>query len=790
MWKPLLATLVAVVVLFAATAVLSAVGHADEPPVAPGPEERVLFVPDVGIRPSPRITCWVKPVPGLCRPESGDGQYDERTESLWPLAGLTTQNAGSRDVRLLAVYTGDEPREGEGDPCEGCNMVRMACSPPVAPGDTWVAEPFVYLTSTESTTATIGTLAEVFSLNTRLAREYGAGWEAWLAEHGLDPDTSLADLVCDVFDARLREDPPDNYDPFYTVQVPMSATDTTGCDLYRSFREGYLTGGAFAPVAGLPFAPFRGEPIAGVARVMRELRAQSGAQDRYRALSLAETGAPVSPTGQVTYTYYVPGVHLATPDGLNGIITLQNTGLGCANVRLAAFRTGMVEVGGPLSLVLLPGQRISTDLGAQWTVTATAAVRITSTRPLAAALWTRGYHTSATYTALRERRRPAGWAVPLAYQEERGTVGAQSETTAGAEGWESNVAVLNPTTELGKLVMNTQAAGRRPREVSIPIGPERHAVLQLGFGLGSAGGPGWARLSTGELPMYAALESLRQASDVPAFVEHWATTAWPRGPDAPVGRTIALPDLSGVVPSVASDGTVVVTDALRTQVAVQNLVSYTAEVAIDTYADCGFAGTDNRTIDPFQTIVLTSDELPQNSAGTGAALLRVLEGEVAALAEFSRPAPSVYEGSPADFTTAYLGSAIHGSLAAPTATLAVSPTDVVIPWFSLKSPPIDVFNAAPARRCMDFRVTTDAPWLAADPGIGPVPGQFRLLIDRRQLEMGTEHVATVTVTVDDPGVAANPQHVRATVRGTGAVGVVFLPVAAQREELGAERLVD
>jgi hypothetical protein len=297
--------------------------------------------------------------------------------------------------------------------------------------------------------------------------------------------------------------------------------------------------------------------------------------------------------------------------------------------------------------------------------------------------------------------------------------------------------------------------------------------------------------------MYAAIESRREAADGPSYVEAWSTSAWPHEPGGPVPRTIALPDLGG--PAVGGTAgevdipdlvTATMTDALRTRIAIQNLASREAEIAFDGYAECGYAGTETRTIDPYQAIVLPARELPGVLLGSDSALIRVLRGEVAVLAETARPGRFDHGAAPADLTGAYLGVPVREALVPPrppTATLAVSPTRVSLslPGGAPSRPRIRVRDAAETGRCLEYEAVTDVRWLSVAPERGPVPGSFALEVDLPALDATATHTGTVTVTVGAPAVLGSPQTVRVTVRGEGATRWIYLPAALQRHDLKA-----
>lgn len=364
-----------------------------------------------------------------------------------------------------------------------------------------------------------------------------------------------------------------------------------------------------------------------------------------------------------------------------------------------------------------------------------------------------------------------------------------------ADGWETNVSAYNPVSATRSITMLQFAAGKPPRPpVSYPVEAHEQVVFQPGFGQGYPGGPGWARYFSDLAPMYVSLESLREASNSLEWLEGWSTTAWPVEPGERAPRTIAIPDLGGPAlgsatgqaisrtASISLTGTM--TDALAARLAIQNLISRTARVAVDTYAQsCGYTGTTSYTIDPFQTITLAAGELPGAYAGADAAIVRVLAGEVAVENEIARTVRPANNPPPPDLTSAYMGAPFRGALAAPvpaTATLAVSPTEITVQLPEVHMPQVSVWNAAGTSRCLTYRADTDVPWLAVEPSAGTLPGTLTLSLRLNRLPRRERLEANVTVTANEPGVEASPQVVHVVVLGLPG-WKVYVPVVQNGE---------
>lgn len=785
---PLLALLSAIL-LTAPVSLLALVARAQaEPPLAPGPQDRVLFVPHFG------------------RPSVGDGATGVLSEQF----GLTFQNAGSQATELMAIYFAAPPGE-DGRDCATCRALGRACLiAPIAPGAafTFPQGDLAWLltqTQTEGMTTTWHGSVVLYSLNARPVGEYGPGWVALAQRYAMGPDASFGDFMCQaVFLGRGQR-------AIHTAQpsvVRFSAAPADDeCEWYRAFHQAYLSNDPDALWHGLPIAPVRGEPIAAVAAIPgTTTRPGDVVLDRYDAVTLDETGESTRPDQPVraaalgaggaptptVHTYVVPGADLAAPDGMNSELTVQNGGVECATVQVEAFRTNQGPLGDPQTLTVPVGAAGVLDLGEHWPAAGSGAVRVTSDQPLALALRTAGFGTSSIHTGLRERSGEVVWAIPLAYQErQRVPRLARADQAVSSEGWETNIAVFNPLNSQRPVTMFQQAAGKPPRPpVGYPMEPRTQVVFQPGFGLGLPGGPGWARFTSDPPPMFVAIESLREASDAMRFVEAWSTRAWPHEPGTPPPRTIALPDLGG--PALGDLGaitpvttTATMTDALVGRIAVQNVATTTARIAVDGFAGCGYGGALERTIDPLQSEIVKVSELPATRYGANQAVIRVLEGDVAVLTEIARPTETTWADAPQDLTSAYLGVPFRDPFpvpTVPTATLAVTPTEILVELPETEVPPVRILNSALTKGCFSYSASVDAGWLTVEPAIGVIPGQLRLSLDPSALGPGSEQVATITIKANEPSVIGSPQWVRVIVRrGEPTRSTIFLPSAQNGE---------
>lgn len=783
MSKLLRAGLLGVLVIVGSLGGLAAMAEPSAPPVAEGPQERVLFTPGSELDCS--IYCWIASVRDRASVEGCicDAAASDDIDVPQDF-GLTAQNVGVRNTKLIATYVRPTAQGGAEIPCDGCSATSMQCSEVLAPGGVARIPTYATVTDTSGSRAT-GVLAEVYSLSTHLARDYGPGYAAWLAGIGVAPDTSLADAIC----AQLAPD----------AGQPDAEKGLVDCPSYRSFKGAYLSGAPYQGAPGLPFAPFRGEPIAGVMYGPRGTLDGRLSMDRYRALPVSEVGLPSASGAAGTHKYFAPGAHFGTSKGFSSTLSIHNVSLGCSSMTLRPYRTGGPVGVEPIPVRLAPGEARSIVLGREWPIGADGAVQIDSDGPVAALLVTRGISTSTSHSAIRAREGEVDWFVPLAYQEGRmrpsaaaadGMIGGLGATLEGAEGWETTVAVLNPSPDLRTLDIEAQASGRRPRNVSVDIGPMEQGVFGLNYGLGRVGGPGWASVrSTGEA-MYVAVTSLRRATDSAALQEAWSTTAWPRESGEAVPQIIALPDL-GLPQRGDLDGVQVpsetYTPALTTTLAVQNLTARQAEVAIDAYARCGYASTLTRTIEGGESLLVGAEELSPEVRGSNSAMIRVVEGEVAVLVEIAEAEQHTHRSTVYDFTNAYLGTPIlgrPGASGAPTATLTVSPTRITARRDDPVFPPITVSSAEGPRRCMVFRATSDALWLTPQPGSGSVPGEFELVVDVEALGTEPRHEATVTVDVHDPAVGNSPAYVHVALVSEILPEPLYMPLAVIHRRVG------
>jgi len=790
------------------TLVLASMARAqDAPPVEPDPHGRVLFAPNLGLVGDPGgvlevCTGWLPGGRRHCEPVQGAGEAGDR---LAKQAGLTVQNAGDRETRLLAIYFGAtrQPPEGqEPSSCGDCGLFDMVCSPPVAPGRTWTLP----LRATGGVTPAAGSVptamasAVVYSLNNHPARDYGPDWVARLRAAGLDPDATVADAIC--------------HDLSRTIQHSEASDPAPACSAYRDFHRGYLDGPALD--AG------RGEAIAAVAAIplptldeRGQGRLDAPALDRYAAISLSETGFEEAGAPGLAYSSLAPGTYARTPEGQRGLVVVQNAGDGCATVAVDGFRSGRGPVGEAVTMTIAAGGWSAFLPDVAWPdVRGSLTLRVTGDQPVAAAATTLWFKTSATHTAVRERAGPVAWAVPRTYQPP-GPPGSRSGATldgttarvaamgrsAGvirtggqadadgmdaADGWETNTAIFNPTALRQLARLETQAPGVPPRDASYPIEPMTQVVMQLGLGLGlTGGGAGWGRLSGDQGPLAVSIESIRSASDVPAATEAWATSAWPYDPTgaAPGPRAFAIPDLGGpAVGGVAATSivtwTAAMTDALVARLAVQSLYTGTARVAIDSFSPaCGYIGGVERAVDRLQTLTLPVGELVGTRWGANAAMVRVLEGDVAVLVETARGERGAVAGAPPDLSSAYLGLGVDAPPVPPdlaTATLAVTPTEIV-----LVDPPgkvdrrVALGEAGSTGRCLSVSAEGDAPWVALAAQVARVPGEIALSVDPGGLDVGT-HVATITLRANEPQVRGSPATVRVVVRRRATA---YLPAA-------------
>lgn len=755
----------------------SGTGHAQEaPPIAPA-AERMLFAPLLGFAKNGSNAG--------AEAQLRDAYAQERD-------GLRVQNAGTRPVRFLMVYSltghfpelvgssldsgtdpaglprteqadlvlalksdpsmtvrpglpihSDRPQQNP-EACAECAIAGAVCSDLVAPGRTWHFGPTPFATSVDDASLYSGT---VYSLNSRPAADYDPDWEAWLLARDRDRQTSLADILCDEL-AMLLELPGGvaGADGEIEGKREILQRGDVDCPLLQDFHRAYLQGGRMDLFGDLSLAPARGEPAAALSAPrmpsIDELLNPSlkrPALDRFEALRLEEadylglargelSAGPVDPTQSITHTYIVPGIYTQTMEGRLGILTIQNPGLGCANIQIEGFPTTSG------SLVPAPGFQVPAGKASifapssKWQTPDPITVRILSDQPLAIVATNFGYATSASWPAISGGNAGSGWAIPRAFQEPK-PVPLQAEVAQrrldfeqmdlqtqlgdsvrsdpafklsdptftlndpaaphAAEGRETNVSVFNAGDFQGRVEILTRAEGHGERSVTLPLSARIQSVFQLGFGLAGQGGPGWARflLRPDDLgqtqPLYVALESFRYFTDVPAASEVWASAGWPmdlftepsgEGAAGAGPRAIAIPDLAGpAVGPVAGlralagvTTTRGITTAFTTRLAIQNLAAGESRVAIDGYAPhCGFVGTAEHAIEAGQTLTLPAGALPGAAWGSDSAMLRILAGNVALMVETAREEQFSLSTAPPDLSTAYLGIPLRAAAPPP-----------------------------------------------------------------------------------------------------------------------------
>lgn len=704
------------------------------------------------------------------------------------IGGMLVQNLGDRPTRLLSL---DDVSIDPPTSCTRCAIRRALCSERIAPGATWQ----------------VSTTVAVLSLSDQPAADAGAGWADAAGDLGLPAGATVADVVCTHVARWPRE-----------AECPAAA-----------FIEAFAGGGPTdALPAGLDAAAARGEPIGGV---MRRPRfgiggPVPGTDNRFEALGLADVGwAPFADdaASRGRFVYDLPGAWIQSPDGLASALHLLNPTASCATIVVSAYRTSNGFRGAftaTLSAGAMGGFALD-DVAEFEEVFGSAALRVVSDRPLAASLEIYGPHFTTIAPAIHMPDAALAaptlrQLMPLAYQEKvefaaddaadvaaEAAAGRADATAPGpvvdigvgadtrrdapaqapldrARGWESNIPVFNPYPERLELGFRLQAEGEPRREFAYPLLPRVQTVFQPGFGLGKPGGDGWGELAARAplaLPLSIAVHGWRTASDEPAVIEGWAARTWAFDEAAPAPRYIGLPDLGGPAvaapddpdaPPLALHGAM--TDTFGARIALQNPLTRTARIAIDSYAAaCGFAGTVEHRIDPRQRLLVDVRDLPGTAHGANAAVVRVLDGAVAAMVEFRRPGWPTLAAAPPDVASAYLGTPVDAADAGPApanlaARLAVTPTAVTVDRSALA--PIRVLAAyvPDDARCARYRAATDAPWLAIDAPAGPLPSVLTLTVDPRRLPSG-DAVGIVTVSSDDATMAGSPQQI--TVRVTG-----------------------
>lgn len=751
----------------------------DPPPVLAPADGRLWALPFLGGRSATEQPgCWV-PGPD-CAPGGARPVLNAAAQHRWlNLSGVRVQNAGGRPTRLMLAYLSDATDPG----CATCQVAALRCSPELGPGETWTFPGVI--THTAGTTATVGAHAVVYSLNTQPARDYGPEFTRYLEETRQPPDTSLATLAC----AELTPTAPE-------------------CATYLGWQSAFAQGGMLPFAPTLPAAPFRGEAVAAVSASPIEVLAVPGSGPELTVDRTSALAWPDSETAAGPFEYFAPGAYLAPPDGFGSTLVVQNLGAECATVTVTAFQTsrGPVE-GGAAELVIPAGGRQALDAGQRWPQPTGATLRLQSDQPLAVLLLNRSPATSSLSPALAARAEPVTWALPLAYQESRpGPFRLRSPATiasrpmaAGAwrgaaqpsgaaparlqadEGFGSYISAFNPITQTRNVSIRTQAPGLPAREILYPLAGRAQTVFQLGFGLGLPGGPGWGSLRVAGPNAYVTNETLRSASDLRvAYLEAWMAPAWAFSPDAPAPRTVLLPDLGG--PAVGATGIAGlrpgtgVTHTLVAQLAVQNLITATARVAIDSFASCGYAGTVTQEIDPRQAAWLPAVGLAGTVFGANAARLRVLEGSVAVQTDLVRPERQSTADYWPDFSSAWLGQPFAHELPAP--AVAVTPTEVTIQLPTAPdddAPFVTVLPVHVSQVCARVTVTSDRPWLSGEAGSGSIPGGVSVWVATDKLGPGRRHVGHLTLASDPPGTNGLPATVTVTVLGKVRPDPLYLP---------------
>ena len=736
-----------------------------------------------------------RPVRCACDPA------DPAREALMPYEGVTAQNLGPRPTRFMAVFFGSAHIDAG---CSGCHLRHAACSPEVAPGATWTFTPYAADGTAAGGVEPGATAATVYALNPLPARLYGDDWVAWLAQSGLDPDTSLADLACGLLGRGGYGSPRAGADDDPRL-LP-------GCPLYEAFHDAFAGQDTLLPDTDLPLGPLRGEPMAvSVTSVTSPGAAERVVIDRYEAVPLHEAaGAGARAGGEpgARVTYVAPGGSGRTQDGGNSVLSVQNGGSACLSATVQPHRARFGPFGRPLSFDVPPGARVEVDVGLAWSeLLQGAALVVEADGPLGVTLTNHGVATSATFRARRQFQEPTRWLLPRAYQEETrmralspaaapalrpagGRQAAPEPDALAANGWQTNMGIYNPADVRAMATLRQQAEGQPPRPlVDYPVETRSQVVLQPGFGLAPLGGPGWVEVTGDEAVLTVAVQSLRHARGTPALtIETWASSGWPLREGVPVPRTIGVPDLGGPALGAAADAvlseTGLVTRSLASRLAIQNPLTSTTRVAIDSHdLSCGYLGSLELAIDPRQTVTVEAAQLPGAPFGANSAVVRVLQGAAAVLVETARSEwlAAGAERVPADLTTAYLGVGTTQALEPPrldAAALQVSPAAI-----ELERPPLPiavevaVLDSAASGRCLSLGVSSGAAWLVPDRSRLRMPGVLSLTVDPARLGPGPEQTGIVTLTADQPAVDGSPTTVTVTVRSPAAGATVYLPLA-------------
>ena len=624
-------------------------------------------------------------------------------------------------------------------------------------------------------------------------------------------------------------------DAIVSQESPGDTPPSLDCTLYRAFHGAYLGGGAMTELLpGLPLDVLRGQPLAAAAAFEMPTVDEKGAVtaarpalDREAAVSLSDAGADPAAASAGPFVYLLPGVFLETPEWQQGLVWLQGASADCAAVTVEAFRGGQGQLPGKRELAVAAGAVVRFRPAESWADHAAATLRVTSDRPLAVMASELGYHTSASFNASLLGPEPMAWAIPLAYQEPKPlpplagglvpapppsggrppvpvavwpaapapppsggrpggglaaapfpgpAVAAAPLAPAPADGRRTQVAAFNNGAAWDNLQMDTQAEGQDPRSQPLGIPPQSQLLFELGFGLGRAGGEGWARLASQTMPMAAAFYGYRLATGEEAATETWAAPAWRY--DAASGavgpRTIALP-----APAARFDYWEQRDEnAPVARIALQNLGPGRARLAVDSYdALCGFNGSRELTLPPFEARLLPVDELPGAHWRDISAVVRVLEGEAAAQLEVARPHGFPITDFPTDRADALLGVPLMAELPPPAAREAL--LELTPPLIGLARPlapvsrPVALRDSLDSGRCLSFEAQSSAPWLTANAYGGLLPADLLLTIDPALLPPGRQ-VAELTVRVPEANVLGSPAKVTVVVEAANRVAL-WLP---------------
>ena len=716
------------------------------------------------------VASFIGPTPAAAQ----DGPGDEALSfAPGPHAsdGLRVQNPGIEPARFLVVsFPEVQGNTGDGS-CADCQAAAAACSPLLDSRESWTAP------------VPAGASSTVFALSDVGANAAGPGWPGWLEENGFERDTAPATALCEHLAA--APDPGER------------------CERYRLLHRAFT--GTDAAALGPSLEAVRGEAVAATGAVLSQTELNGEAWDLVGAHTWAEVG-PASTDGAETHVSIATGVHLAPQDGRRSTVVLQNAGVACTTATLSLFPTGLEGPDDTVATVSVPpGSAARVPAGQVWALPKTGAVRIEADGPVAAGVVTVGYDTASAHGAQPLTEPGVVWGLPLVYNEWRpGPVGAlqdglvpdwdgdvsvwpRGQAASRAvladglpntfDGWVSPISFFTTADERWSLRIRSQAQGRPDRSVSLAFEPHRQVVFEVGLGLDQTGGEGWADVSASEGASQAAVEYVREAVESPRMVETWSARGWPTGPDVPVARTVAFPDLGGpaVGPGVAASDPM--TTGLEARIAVQNLGETEAVVAFDALGRCGPGGSITRTLAPRQGLTVPAIEIPGVLNGANAALMRVADGEVAAVFEMSRR-ERFEEGGPLpqDLTAGYRGLGLSVGVpppVVPEATLRAVPTAVVVEDPLNPEPVlISLDFEADGPRCLGYEAAADVDWIRLHPRAGSLPGRLTLTFESAGLPPGP-HQGTVTVKPTGPHVVNAPLLVPVTL--TVPPGAIYLP---------------